>query len=136
MSRHQEARMDFTENPFRFIPDPYGTNLTFSGGEDAGWVVDANILNFELQLAKRVRFVFPGVVQARINDDMDRNFSTKFFLTNHNNSPWINNFLEAYEKQFGLNFVPAVRDVQHFVLKGHDLTIGIIARKVICCEIQ
>ena len=116
--------------PHELTPSFYGTELKFCGGEEEQWVVELNVHIQSENLPKRIQLTFIGATQARVNDDFDRKVEGKYLLMQIRNSEWIESYLDAYVQEFGKNLLPVVNNMQHFIVHGHESTIGILARKV------
>lgn len=122
--------------PFEFIPSVYGTKLKFCGEEEGRWTVELNVQTPSDASEKRIQLTFVGVTQARINDDLDRKVSGKYLLMQIGNSAWVDCFLDSYVQEFGKNLLPIIKNMQHFIVQGHESSIGILARKVECMVIN
>jgi hypothetical protein len=119
-------------NPLEISPTGHATRITFHGGEDLRWVAEINARAPDGQSEKRMRFTFIGTALVRIGDYEDLNFKSSYLLTVVPNSTWIAYHMDAYVKKFGPGLLSVVKNVKHYVLRGHDLTIGILARNVEC----
>ena len=67
---------------------------------------------------------------------MDRQISGEYLFMQIRNSAWVESFLEAYVQEYGKNLLPVVNNMQHFIVRGHESTIGVLARKVECVEVE
>jgi hypothetical protein len=74
--------------------------------------------------------IFIGSAQARICDEQDRKLDSKNVLMQVPDSPWVEHFLECYIQEYGTKLLPVVKDVKHYVVRGHEYVIGILARNV------
>ncbi len=61
-----------TSRVLTMSPCPRGTHTTFSGQEDRGWVVEIDLSPKGDIEPQRIRILFQGVVQARLNNEEDR----------------------------------------------------------------
>ncbi|MFZ6723341.1 hypothetical protein ACO0LM_23045 [Undibacterium sp. Di26W] len=122
--------------PFELIPSAYGTKLKFYGEEEGRWTIDLNVQMQKDVSEKRIQLTFIGVTQARVNDDSDRRTSGKYLLMQIGNSSWVDCFLDSYVQEFGKSLLPVVKNMQHFIVRGHESSIGILARKVECTTIN
>ena len=116
--------------PFELSPSATATQWTFQGAEEGQWTVELTAQHESS--VRRVRLAFAGVTQVRINDDWDRAVTGKYLLMQISKSPWVERFLEIYVKEFGTALLPVVKNKQHFIVRGHDSTIGLLARSVEC----
>lgn len=114
-------------------PCPRGTHSTFSGQEDGSWIVEIDASPKGDIAPQRIRILFQGVVQARLNNEYDQTNDAERVLSILSNSLWLVDFERSYVQRHGVKFLAFVKkDVQHFVVHGHDLSIGVLARKIAC----
>jgi hypothetical protein len=115
----------------------HGAFIRFTGGEGGGWFADVSI-DAGGGAQARVRLTFGGVAALRMgSEDDNREYRGPYVLEVIQDSEWLKNDLAAYVKKFGTRLLPAVaKDLQHFVLRGHDLTLGLLARHVSCARVD
>ena len=116
--------------PFEYEPNAHGTELSFSGKEDGHFVVEVNVAS--LRLNQRIRLTFQGAPWARINDPFDCDAPSDSLVVEMLKTPWLDEHRRAYVKKAGESRLSNIEDLRHYVVHGHDLTIGILARKVEC----
>lgn len=123
-------------NPFELFPTPYPPRIKFCTEEHGPTVVEINV-KLSLNVPQiRVRLVFGGVAVTRTGDYEDAEIKGRYTLMKVENSAWLARDLDAYVRKFGTSLLPAVKDIQHFVLSGHEFSIGILARSVTCTIID
>jgi hypothetical protein len=121
--------------PFELAPGAYGTNFTFCGEEEGRWTVQISVRGDGDDGAKRVQLTFIGVAEARINDAADRSVTGACALMQISQSVWVQQFLKNYVIEFGSALLPVVTNVQHFIVRGPESAIGVLARKVECSAV-
>lgn len=122
--------------PFELAQSAYGTKFKFCGEEEGRWTVELNVYMPSENSEKRIQLTFIGVTQARINDDLDRKLTGKYLLMQIGNSVWVDCFLDSYVKEFGKSLLPVIKNMQHFIVRGQESSVGILARKVECLAIS
>lgn len=120
------------EHIFTMSPCPRGTHTTFSGQEDGGWVVEIDASSKGDVAPQRIRILFQGVVQARLNSNDDRSNAAERVLSVQSSSSWLNEFERLYVEEYGPALVAVIKNVKHYVVHGHDISIGLLARKIVC----
>jgi len=123
-------------NPLELLPTGLATNITLCGGEESQWVAEINAMSLDNKSEIRVRLTFGGAAQIRMGNYEDREVSSNYLLTKVKSSIWVDQELDCYVKKFGTNLLPVVKNLEHYVLRGHDLSIGFLARKVECSIIK
>lgn len=80
---------------------------------------------------QRIRLHFRGFVQARVNDPADVLEHAPRLLQELHDGQWIDDFARSYLEAHGPKLSEAaIKGVKHFIVSGHDMTIGLLARKV------
>ena len=128
-------------NPFELLPTGYPPRIKFCAEEHGSDVAEVNVKSSLNGPEIRVRLVFGGAATIRIADYEDAEIKEKtnvpYILMKIENSEWLARDLEAYVRKFGSSILAVVKkDLQHFVLCGHEFNIGILARSVTCTVID
>jgi hypothetical protein len=80
---------------------------------------------------QRIRLHFRGFVQARVNDPADVCKHAQRVLQELHDGRWIDDFARSYLEAHGPKLSEAaIKGVKHFIVSGHDMTIGLLARRV------
>jgi hypothetical protein len=119
-------------NVKRALICPYGTRITFSGREEGDWIIEIDAMSWKDMSAQRVRMRFRGVVAARFNDENDKQNEAERVLSIFSDSEWLSEHQRAYVDKHGSKFLKfIIKDLKHFVVHGHDMCIGLLARKIV-----
>jgi hypothetical protein len=110
--------------------EPTGTRLSFSCAENGPWVVEMDGTTGVFLKKVRIKIAFSGAALARLNDPNDIGDQFTHPLCLVKSSDRVKEFLAGYSAQFGTKLLAAVKNMQHFVVIGHDMSVGILARDV------
>lgn len=124
--------MSIVINPLEISPTGYPTKITFYGGEGLQWVAEVNARTPHGTAEMRMRLIFSGTAQVRIGAYEDQDLQGAYLLALVPNSVWVADHLDAYVKKFGPALLPVVKNIKHYVLRGHEFSIGLLARNVEC----
>lgn len=118
-------------NIYAMEPCARGTHTAFTVQEGGCCTVEIDASRPGDIAALRIRLHFRGFVQARVNDPADTPSEFRRALRERNDGQWLENFGQRYLEEHGPKlWVVAVKGVKHFVVQGHDMSIGLLARVV------
>jgi hypothetical protein len=98
--------------------------MAFHSEEDGEWWVELNVLP-----AGRVRISFKEVVRARINGE-EFGRRTEFLVGASCESHWLDQLRKEHNAKFGERLAVVLDDVKHYIVCGHDMNIGVLARGI------
>lgn len=112
-------------DPLALPPWYGGTRLSFTGGEGQHFVVDVNAMLGDNQM--RLRLVFSGVAEVRVASEADSGVAKQGVLTIVSNSSWLRQVVARHAARFGQEMAVVLSDVKHYVVCGHEGSIGLLA---------